>query len=89
MFLDTRNKNMYGLGVSILTVFMILVHLLLNGERITSYGIHYQMLLDTMNKDMYGPGMEISTTFETFSNFSFLTGGLTLGPYLMYCIYFL
>jgi hypothetical protein len=33
MFLDTRNKNMYGLGVGISTVFKIAEHFLFNGRR--------------------------------------------------------
>jgi hypothetical protein len=33
MFLDTRNKNMYGLGVGISTVFEIAEHFLFNGGR--------------------------------------------------------
>jgi hypothetical protein len=31
MFLDTRNKNMYGLGVGISTVFEIAEHFLFKG----------------------------------------------------------
>ena len=31
MFLDTRNKNMYGLGVGISTILEIAEHFLFNG----------------------------------------------------------
>jgi hypothetical protein len=34
MLLDTRNKNMYGLGVGILTVFKIFGHFLFKGSHI-------------------------------------------------------
>jgi hypothetical protein len=33
MLLDTRNKNIYGLGVGISKVFKILVHILFKEER--------------------------------------------------------
>jgi hypothetical protein len=33
MLLDTRNKNIYGLGVGISTVFKILGYLLFKGEQ--------------------------------------------------------
>jgi hypothetical protein len=40
MLLDIRNKNIYGLGVGISTVFEIFGHFLYQerGERITPYG---------------------------------------------------
>jgi hypothetical protein len=40
MFFDTRNKNMYGLGVGITTVFKIAEHFLFKGggAGITPYG---------------------------------------------------
>jgi hypothetical protein len=37
MFFDTRNKNMYGLGVGISTVFEILGHFLFREDRTTPY----------------------------------------------------
>jgi hypothetical protein len=38
MFPDTRNKNVYGLWVGISTVFNILEHLQIKGDRTTPYG---------------------------------------------------
>jgi hypothetical protein len=35
MLLDTRNKNIYGLGVGISTVFKILGHFLFKGDKTT------------------------------------------------------
>jgi hypothetical protein len=55
-------KNVYGLGVGISTVFVILGHFLCQGDRTTSYGHDLYtircslMFLDTRNKDMCGLG---------------------------------
>jgi hypothetical protein len=38
MLLDTRNKNIYGLGLGISTVFKIFGDFLLRGDGITPYG---------------------------------------------------
>jgi hypothetical protein len=38
MFLDTRNKNMYGLRVGISTVFEIFRHFLFKEDGTTPYG---------------------------------------------------
>jgi hypothetical protein len=39
LFLDTRTKNMYSLGVGISMVFEILGHFLFKGDKTTRYGL--------------------------------------------------
>jgi hypothetical protein len=48
MLLDTETKMVYGLGVGISTVFVILGHFLFKGDRAIPYGHDHQMLLDTI-----------------------------------------
>jgi hypothetical protein len=79
MFLDTWNKNMYGLGVGISLVFEILGHFLFKDvwdHPAWSWPTYHQMLLDKTN-NIYGLGVGVSKVFEIFSNFLFL--GLTSG----------
>jgi hypothetical protein len=53
MLLDTRNKNIHGLGVGISTVFEKFGHFLYKGEQDHSVWLstpHHHLLLDTRNK---------------------------------------
>jgi hypothetical protein len=80
MFLDTRNKSMYGLGVGISTVFEILGHFLFEGDKTIKYGhnlhIYHQMFLNTRNKNIFSLGVGILIVFEIFSNCPCLGGGV-------------
>jgi hypothetical protein len=80
MFLDKRNKNIYGLGVGISTVFEVLGHFLFQGgwdHPVWSSPTYHQMSLDTRMKDMYGLGVGISMVFEILGQ---LRGNRTI-PY--------
>jgi hypothetical protein len=75
MILDTKNKNMYGLGKGISTVFEM--HFLSQGYRNTPYGHDLQNIKlspDTRIKDTYGLGVRISTVCEILRH-SLFKGG--------------
>jgi hypothetical protein len=62
--LDKRNKNIYGLGVSISTSLEIFGHFLFTGgwdHLVLSWPTCHLMLLDTRNKNIYILGVENST----------------------------
>jgi hypothetical protein len=71
MLLDTRNKNIYSLGVGISTVFEIFWHFLFRGgwdHPYTPSDVHTQ----TKNiKNMYYLGVVISTIFDILGHFLF------------------
>jgi hypothetical protein len=77
MFLDTRNKNMYRLGVGISMIFKILGHFLFKGDGSIPYGhdlyicknIYHPKFLDTRNKNIYGLGVGISAVFKILRQF--------------------
>jgi hypothetical protein len=54
MSLDTKNKNKYGFGVGISTVFEIFGHFLFNrGGGTTPCGHDLHTILGTRNKNIY------------------------------------
>jgi hypothetical protein len=78
MLLDTRNKNIYDLGVGISTVFKIFGHYLYQrgqDHSVWSRPTYHKMLLDTRNKNIYGLGVGISMIFEILGH-SLLKGGM-------------
>ena len=82
MPLDTRNKNTYGLGVGILTIFKLFVHFLFEGSQDHPQGsspIYHLMPLNTWNKNIYGLGVRILTVSEIYGHFQFLGVGMTPG----------
>jgi hypothetical protein len=88
MFHVTRNKNMYGLGVGISTVFEIAEHFLFNGGAEPPHMVmtyipsdvpwhdkqeYHQMFLDIRNKNVYSLGVGILTVFNIFRFSAILT----------------
>jgi hypothetical protein len=75
LLLDTRNKNIYGLGVGISVVFEILQNFLFKGGwdyNIPSLLAYHQILFDTRNKNIYWVGF--STVFKIFYHFLYQEG---------------
>jgi hypothetical protein len=65
MLLDTRNKTIYGVGIS--TVLKIFDHFLYQEGQNHSVWLltsHHHLLLDTRHKNRYGVGVRISTVFK-------------------------
>jgi hypothetical protein len=64
LLLDTRNKNIYGLGMGISTVFEIFGHFLYQGDRINQVGYDYTIRCYlTQETRNYGLGVGISRVF--------------------------
>jgi hypothetical protein len=78
MLLDTRNKNMYGLGMGISTVFKTFGHFLYQGKQDHSVWswptVTYIPSDATWHKNIYGLGVGISMNFEILGHF-LLKGG--------------
>jgi hypothetical protein len=74
MFLDTRNKNMYGLGVGISTDFKIFSNFPFQGVGLTPGVI--SLACNTRNENIYGLGVGISIDFKIFSQFPISGGGV-------------
>lgn len=75
MPLDTRNKNIYGWGVVILTVFKLFVPVWRgSGKPPGQWPTYHVIPLNTWNKNIYGLGAGISNIFKIFGHF-LLEGG--------------
>jgi CRISPR/Cas system CMR-associated protein Cmr3 (group 5 of RAMP superfamily) len=75
MLLDTRNKNIHGLGVGISTIFQIFGHFLYQkGTGSLRMVINFtpsSATNDTINENVYGLWVGISTVFQIFGHFLF------------------
>jgi hypothetical protein len=80
MFLDTRNKNMYGLGVGISTVFEIAEYFLVKGKAEPPHMVMTYIPSDVPwhEEQKYNSlGVGISTAFEISHHFLFKGDGTT------------
>jgi hypothetical protein len=89
MFLDTRNKNIYGIGMRISTVIEISEHLLFKVDGTIPYGHDQHTIKCPLTKgkriNIYGLGVGISTVFDIFEHLQFKgTGPLHMVMTYMY-----